>query len=68
MQVGAASSQLTGGVNQHPIRTANDAHQLTFRQDGAAPDTGPLGNMLHALNNLFGHLRYKTSASMVGPR
>ena len=57
MQVRAASSQFARWVNQHPIRAADDAHQLAFRQDGAASDAGPLGNMLHALNNLLGHLR-----------
>ena len=50
MQVRAASGQFARRVNQHPIRRADDAHQLAFRHDGAASHTGPLGNMLHALN------------------
>ena len=62
MQVSAASGQFARRINHHPIRTADDAHQLPLCQYRAASNAGPLGYVLHALNSFLGHLRYKTSS------
>lgn len=56
MQVRTSSGQFARRVNRHPIRRADNAYQLAFRHHGTASNTGPLGNMLHALNRFLRHL------------
>jgi hypothetical protein len=62
MQVRAASGQLARRIDHHPIRTADDAHQLSLCQYRATSNAGSLGYVFHALNGFLGHLRYKTSS------
>ena len=59
MQIRAASSQFARRIHQHSVRAPNDAHQLAFRQHGAASNAGPLGDVLHPLKRFLGHLRDK---------
>ncbi len=59
VQVRAASSQLARRIDPHPVRAADNAHQLPFGQHGAASNASALGDVLHTLNRFLGHLRYK---------
>ena len=59
MQICAAPRHLTRRVHQHPIRAADNAHQLAFCQDGATSNASPLGDVLDTLSAFLGHLHFK---------
>ncbi len=60
MQISPAPSDFSRRVDLHPVRAADNAHQLAFCQYGAASNASALGDMLDALNGFLGHLHYKT--------
>ncbi len=61
MKISTAPCQLAGWIHHHTALATDDPHELALGQYRAASDAGALGNVLHALKSLLGHLRDKTS-------